>query len=237
MSKATVVVGWDDVPHLSAKTKADLLNDFMPHQRASRTRGIPSMGAGAIYALDEDEIKYKPIAMPAHWPRAFALDVGWKRTAGIWGALDRDADILHCYAEYYRGQAEPSVHAAAIRAKGEWIPGLIDPAARGRSQIDGRKLMDMYKDLGLILHDATNSVETGLFTVWERLSTGRLKLCTTLENTLAEYRLYRRNDKGEIVKENDHLMDALRYLVMGFQAVAKTKPNESRRKIGANTYV
>ena len=27
-----------------------------------------------------------------------------------------------------------------------------------------------------------------------------------------EYRLYRRDEKGRVVKENDHLMDASRYL-------------------------
>lgn len=237
MSKATVVAGWDDVPHLSAKTKAELAKEFKPHQRASRTKGIPSMGAGAIYPVEEDDIKYKPMAMPAYWPRAYALDVGWKRTAAIWGAKDRDTGVIYAYAEYYRGEVEPSVHAAALRAKGDWIPGIVDPAARGRSQIDGQKLLDMYKDLGLVLHKANNSVETGLYTVWERLSTGTLKLCSTLENTFAEYRLYRRDDKGAVVKENDHLMDALRYLVMTFDTVAIVKPFEGRRKVGSNTYV
>jgi hypothetical protein len=37
-------------------------------------------------------------------------------------------------------------------------------------------------------------------------------------------RLYRRNEKGEIVKENDHLMDALRYAVMSLREYAKIPP-------------
>jgi hypothetical protein len=32
-------------------------------------------------------------------------------------------------------------------------------------------------------------------------------------NWLSEFRLYRRNEKGAVVKENDHLMDATRYLI------------------------
>lgn len=236
MSKAVIQATWDDVPHLSAKQKSDLMAALPPHQRDARSKGVPALGSGAIYPIPEEDFTFKPFAIPAYWPRSYALDVGWKRTAAVWGALDRETDTLYAYAEYYRGEAEPSIHATGVRAKGDWIPGVIDPAARGRSQIDGRKLVEMYKDLGLVLTNADNSVDAGIEMVKDRLSTGRLKVCTTLENLLSEYRVYRRNDKGAIVKENDHLMDALRYLVMSGRAVAITKPAAIKRKIGANTY-
>ena len=51
----------------------------------------------------------------------------------------------------YVGEAEPSVHAAAILERGKWISGAIDPASRGRSQMDGRQLLQMYTELGLKL--------------------------------------------------------------------------------------
>jgi len=59
--------------------------------------------------------------------------------------------------------------------------------------------------------------------VLDRLSTGRLKIFSTLQHTLGEIRLYRRDEKGRIVKENDHLMDALRYAVMRL-GLATTRP-------------
>jgi hypothetical protein len=34
---------------------------------------------------------------------------------------------------------------------GDWIPGLIDPAANGRNQVDGYQLIQMYRNLGLAL--------------------------------------------------------------------------------------
>ena len=37
---------------------------------------------------------------------------------------------------------------------------------------------------------------------------------TTCRNWRAEFRIYRRNEKGLIVDENDHLMDCTRYLIM-----------------------
>lgn len=224
MSRYVVNATWDDVPHLSEADKADLRRSYMPHELDARTKGIPSLGAGAVFPVPESEILEDPIAIPAYWPRVYALDVGWNRTAAIWAAEDRDADVVHLYAEHYRGKAEPAVHAAAIRARGEWIPGVIDPAARGRSQKDGARLLKDYRDLGLNLIAAANAVEAGIFEVWTRLSTGRLKVARTLQYWLGEYRLYRRDDAGDIVKENDHLMDCTRYLILSGLALMMVDP-------------
>jgi hypothetical protein len=157
------------------------------------------------------------------------MDVGWSKTACLHGALSRDNDTLYLYSEYYRGEAEPIVHAAAIKARGAWIPGAIDPAARGRNQIDGRNLLQMYRDLGLDLVEANNAVEAGLYQVLMRMQTGRLKIFRSLQNLLAELRLYRRDEKGRVVKEFDHLCDCLRYLVMTLD-IAKTPPAPPEKK-------
>lgn len=212
-SKYLVQAGWDDVPHLDAQTKREYLQTVQPHLVEARTKGVPSLGSGAVYPIPTDQITVAPFAIPQHWPRGFALDVGWKCTAALWGAHDRDADVIYLYTEHYRGHAEPSVHAAAIKARGEWIPGVIDPASSGSNQADGRQLMEAYRSLGLNLEPAMNAVEAGIHNVFERLSTGRLKVFSTMQNWLAEYRLYRRDEKGKIVKEFDHLMDDTRYLV------------------------
>jgi hypothetical protein len=131
--------------------------------------------------------------------------------------------VLYLYSEHYRGEAEPAVHAEAIRARGKWIAGVIDPTARNRSQADGRRLIELYRGLGLTLSEADAAVEAGIYEVWQRLSSGRLKVFRSLGNWLAEYRLYRRDEKGRVVKERDHLMDATRYLVVEFPSIARTE--------------
>lgn len=228
--RAIVMCGWDDVPHLDADTKRQMMAKLPPHQRQARTKGIPSLGSGAIYPVPEEDITVEPFDLPAHWPRAYGLDVGWNRTAAIWGALDRDNDILYLYAEHYRGHSEPAVHADAIKRRGEWIPGAIDPASRGRNQHDGEQTLALYEDHGLILHLADNAVEAGIFEVWQRLSSGRLKVFKTLSNWLSEYRIYRRDERGKVVKENDHAMDATRYLVMSGLDIATTEPVRRERR-------
>lgn len=224
MSRAVVMAGWEDVPHLSEQEKKDLRRTIPPYQRDARTKGIPQLGRGAIYPIEETEIKVEAFKIPKHWPRAYALDVGWKRTAALWGAYDREASTWFLYGEYYRGHAEPSVHAGAIRARGEWIPGCIDPAARGRSQDDGKKLTDSYRDLGLDLSLADHAVEAGIFDVYTGLSTGTIKVFDLLKAWLAEYRIYRRDELGRIASTADHLMDCTRYLVRTGREIMMTEP-------------
>lgn len=223
MSRYVVQAGWSHVPHLSEQDKADLMSSLSPHQIKARSEGVPSLGAGAIYPVPEEDIICDPFQLPSWWARLYGLDVGWRKTAGIWGAWDRDTDTVYLYSEHYRGQAEPSIHAKAIRMRGDWIPGVIDSAANASGQADGKKLMELYRGEGLILHNADKAVEAGILSLHDRLSTGRLKVFSTLQHWLAEYRLYRRSEKGRIVKENDHLMDATRYLNMGLHH-ATTRP-------------
>jgi hypothetical protein len=150
---------WSQVPHLDEAAKAQILASTPVYQRDARTRGIPQLGAGAIYPLAESDIVVPRFDIPDDWPRSYALDVGWNRTAVVWGALDPITKVAYLYHEYYRSQAEPVIHATVIKAAGEWIPGVVDPGCLGSSQIDGRTLMEMYGNLGLDLQPAVNSVE------------------------------------------------------------------------------
>ena len=220
MTRYMEQIGWDDVPHISAHDKAEMLEAYPAHQRDARAKGIPMLGAGAIYPIDEAIFTVDPFRIPDWWPRAYGFDVGWKRTAAIWGAHDRDTDTVYLYAEYYQGQRPPQLHADAIKGGGD-LPGAIDPASAGANQKDGTTLLDEYRKLGLELYPADNAVEAGIMAITRRLESGRLKVFSTLRNWFAEFRLYRRvesqTERGlhvHIVKENDHLMDATRYLTM-----------------------
>jgi hypothetical protein len=217
---------WDDAPHLTKDQKEELWSAYPPYQRDARSKGIPMLGSGAIYPVSEDDYVCDDFPIPDHWPRAYALDVGWSRTAALWVAWDRDADVVYEYSEHYVSQAEPIIHTQAIKGRGAWIPGVIDPAARGRTQTDGSRLIDIYREHGLDLLRAENAVEAGIYSVWQRLSSGRLKTFRSCRNTISERRLYRRDEKGKVVKENDHLMDCERYAIASALARACTKPSD-----------
>lgn len=219
-SRYLVRAGWDSAPHLDEKAKAELLESIPPHMREARTKGIPSLGSGAIYPVAMEDIEVQPFEIPKHWPRAYALDVGWNTTACIWGAKDPQDGTLYLYTEHYKGKVQPFEHAIAIKARGEWINGTIDPAARGRAQEDGKRLIDSYIELGLRLTPAKNAVEAGIYEVWRLLTIGQLRIFSTLQNLKAEMQLYRRDENGKIVKTFDHACDAMRYLVMTWDLIA-----------------
>ena len=223
-SKFVCYMTWDDAPHLDEATKEDLLRSYPPHERDARSRGEPALGSGAIYPIAEADILCEPFPIPAYWPRVYGLDVGWNKTAAVWLAYDRDTDTVYTYSEYGRGEAEPSVHAAAIKARGDWIPGVIDPASRGRQQADGRQLITMYRQAGLKVTEADNAVEAGIYKIFERLSTGRLKVFSTLQGLRAEYRQYHRDENGKVVKELDHYLDGWRYAILSGLSIAKVEP-------------
>jgi phage terminase large subunit-like protein len=223
-----VQIEWDEVPHLSEQAKKELLASIPEYQREARSKGVPVLGAGAIYPVPESDFVIDPFELPAHYPRCYGLDVGWNRTAGVWMARDNETQTCYLYHEHYAGKMEPVLHAAAINAAGAWIPGAIDPASRGRSQIDGRNLIQIYRSLGLMLCEADNAVEAGLFKVLNLLTTGKLKVFRNLPNWLSEFRLYQRDEDGKVKKIHDHLMDATRYAVMSGMGVMRVNPETER---------
>lgn len=213
-SKYVTMATWDDAPHLTRAQRDELWDSIPVHQRDARAKGIPQLGSGAIYPVSEEDITCDDFEIPEYWPCAFAMDVGWKCTAALWGAWDRQSDTVYLWSAYKRGQAEPATHVDAIKSRGEWIPGVIDPASRGRAQKDGVALYDEYVGMGLNLGLADNAVEAGIHAVYRRFVSGRLKIFKSLVAVFEEIRLYRRDENGKIVKENDHLMDCKRYLIM-----------------------
>lgn len=224
MSRHVTTMTIDDAEHYTPERRQEIIDSYLPHEREARARGIPTLGAGVIYPVPESAFVVEPFEIPEWWPKAYGMDVGWNTTAAIWGAWDRDSDTVYLYSEHYRGLAEPSIHADAIKARGEWIMGAIDPASAGANQKDGTRLIDEYRKLGLQIVPAENTVEAGIHAVYRRLSGGRLKVFRNCTHWLGEFRIYRRDENGKVVKERDHLMDSTRYLILTGMKYATTEP-------------
>lgn len=231
---------WENnAPHLTDQARKDLFDSIPLYQRDARTKGIPQLGAGLIYPIADDDILVDPFPIPDHFFRGYTLDVGWNRTAAIWRAKDPETGISYFYDEHYRSEASPEIHGAAIRKRGSWIPGKVDPAARGRSQTDGLKMLTLYRkaiygeeDLALgirMLTIANNAVESGIYTMLMAFQQGTLKVFRNrCPGFMKERRLYRRDEKGRIIKKFDHAMDAGRYnIASGDTWLAQTPAPET----------
>lgn len=235
ITKAIVMAGWNDAPHLGEQEKTELLASCEPHLRDSRSKGIPHLGSGAIYPIATSEFTVDAFEIKPWLCRGYGMDVGWNATAIVWFAWDKDTDTVYLYDCYKRAKAEPEIHAAAIKRRyvgSTQFVGAIDPAARGRSQIDVQQILQLYQKEGLKLVPADNAVEAGIYNVWSRLSTGRLKI---FKGVLAaweeEYLMYQRDEAGKVVKKNDHLMDATRYAIQ--TGLKFSKPVQQSRPVNA----
>ena len=215
--------GWEDVPHLSEREKSDLEAITPLHLLPAVKHGIPVSSIGRIYPWDFSKIACDPQPLPASWPRVYGFDPAPNRTAAVWGALEEATDTLYLYGEYFGTHHVPRLHAQSIQLRGKWIPGMSDPAAEGKT-IDGQKVIDIYRGLGLELHIADNAVTAGLQAVIDRVITGRLRAFSTLGGLRFEWNNYRRDKQQKIIKENDDRLDCLRYICLGGLRFARVKP-------------
>ena len=233
-SRVATFLDMDDVAHLTAAEKAKILRGVAPWELQARKSGVPGHGVGAIYPIAENIMTMPAFDIPKHWPRSYGMDPGWNCTAVIWFAWDTDHPYIdrngerrfpaYGYDEYYHGQEHPAIHVASINLRGAWIPGVIDPAAEKARGLDGELLIDTYRGLGLNVSKADATTVSGLIQTWDMLSTQKLRIFDTLMYWRKEVRLYKRDEKGVVIKKNDHLMDATRYNVMSGYAVAKMPP-------------
>lgn len=221
-SRFVTTATWDDAPHLTQAAKDELWASIPPYQRDARSKGIPQLGSGAIYPIQETEIAEDDFEIPKHYRRVWGLDHGWDNFACVWGALDGDTQILHIYAGVKMSLAEPAMQAHMVKSRGEWIPGVGDAAALNVT--DGEKIIDAYRRAGLNIMLPDKSVEAGIWDVWELMTAGRLKVFRSFTGWFDEFRLYRRDEKGKVVKTMDHYMDCTRYLVRSGLGRAVTQP-------------
>lgn len=103
--------------------------------------------------------------------------------------------------------------------------GAIDKAS-DQTEGDGEKLLEMYGRAGLnvVKSSANKGVDAGLQEMLDAMLEGGFKVYSTCQKWIREFRIYRRNDKGVIVKKLDHLLDASRYFWTDGRALMRIRP-------------
>lgn len=223
--RAAIAISWDYIPWMSEAAKKEILESTPIHLRDTVSKGIPTVGDGAIYPLPLGDLLVDDFAIPAHYEKLYGMDASWNCTAAVFGARDPDTGVVYIYGEHYVQHQPPEVHAARIKSiAGDWMVGVIDPASKKlKGPGDGKEVFSMYRKLGLRVREANNQVEAGIMKVTSMMVQGKLKFFRKATPALQnEYIVYRR-DNNKIVKEDDHAMDALRYLIATMQ-FAKATP-------------
>lgn len=180
---------------------------------------------GAVYP-DFMNCLVDPFEIPENWLRIFGFDKGWSdETCLCCGALDTKNGICYIYDEYYVSQKPMTYHARRIRemVMGHKLykPIMADPTVRNKNERDGVSYRDYFYNVsGVWLEEANNAIFDGIERVRDFMYQGKLKVFTSCVNLKHEAQNYVwKKDKSGITKDDpvdkeNHLMDAMRYMVM-----------------------
>lgn len=220
----------EDAEHYTPEQRAAIIASYPEHERAARTQGVPVMGSGRVFAVDEAAVVCDPFAVPVHWPQINGVDFGWDHPfAAVNLAWDRDSDCVYLCKEYAARETTPVVHAAAIKPWGSWIPCAWPHDGLQHDKGSGEALKAQYQAQGLNMlsqratfEDGGAGVEAGIMAMLDRMLTGRWKVFTSCGGWLGEMRVYHRVD-GLIRKVKDDRISASRYALMMLRC-AETRP-------------
>lgn len=156
-----------------------------------------------------------------NWATVLGMDVGTRNPTSIL-TVRYSGDRRHVEREVYqRGMSSDAITDAAVKAWEQYNPEfmVIDPSAAG--------LIVSLQQRGLRVRKAVNDVLIGISTVTSALPD--LTVDPSCVNLIAEFESYRypdgrRGNSDSPVKENDHALDSLRYVLMEL--------NKPKKRIG-----
>src|SRR3569623_2089680 len=170
MSRHVTRMTIDAAEHYTPAQRAAIIASYPSHERKARAQGIPVLGSGRVFPIDEDELKIEAFVVPSHWPMIGGLDFGWDHPTGaVKLAWDRDADCLYVVASYGRREQTPIIHAAALKPWGADMPWAWPHDGLQHDKGSGEQLAAQYEAQGLKMlperatfDDGTTGVEAGI---------------------------------------------------------------------------
>jgi hypothetical protein len=196
---------------LCALTTGGYRGDGSPDRADALIWALTELGAvrgGPHFRLRGRRLHRRPDRHSPPLAPGVCLEVTHNRVACLWGALEQGTDTVYLCSEYVARRQDLAVHAAAIRDRGEWVPGVINPLARGRTKEQGDRILERLLAMKLDVFEADTDQDAAIEELQTRLAAKRLKVFNTLPEWLREYRNYRRDKDGDVVEENDALMVA-----------------------------
>lgn len=227
---ATVVtVDMDDNPHIDERTKNRVLAEYSDEERLARKSGHFVHFAGLVYPEFASEKHVRPSlsALPDGVEVFGGIDPGLRHMAAVvFCFLDSEDNLVvfdeialqgHTISEVCK---EIDLRLERWQTKPRWW--VIDPASRNKNNQTGRSDQMEFADHGVFTSPGQNAVRPGINKVKERLKADKLQITSDCPELIAEFKKYRwaspkrsENDAREApVKRDDHLLDALRYVVM-----------------------
>jgi PBSX family phage terminase large subunit len=185
---------------------SDILDALPEKQRARFRDGLWTKTEGVIYEKFEETMIVKFGDLPERFDRyASGQDFGLNITNVKIGWV---GDVIYVLADYGAYNMTTQSFNEELTAKGWFdtpdrmgLPVYCDPAG-------GERIQEITGGV-----KANNSVESGIDYINAKIERRQFFVCEKCTGVLSEIWDYCRDEAGEIVKVNDHFMDALRYAV------------------------
>jgi len=217
---------WDQCPHLDEDAKRKILAIYPAYQREMRSKGVPLMGSGLIYEIDENNLKVDPFEIPEYWFVINGMDFGWDHPqAHIQMVWDRDADVYYIINAWKESKKQPFEAWHVVKRWAEGVPTAWPADGLQTEKGSAKQQKEYYEEEGFNLLPEHAQWEDGGVGVWagimelnNLMQTGRLKIVSTLFQVFEELRQYHTkttaSGKIEIVKIREDLLDSIRYAYM-----------------------
>ncbi len=220
----------------------NMLNTWSEERIKREIMGDEDSFEGMIYnEFDRSIHVVKPFRIPDDWVIRIGMDDGYRNAAAwVYGAINPDGD-LYIWNEFYEKEwlieeicqkGKDGRPSAVSKIGGRKVEqARMDTAAKQvKNGTSNWQIYLKYLPKGFPMLEAQKSVQTGIERVKSYLKPDANKkprlyifdTCTNLLDEMAQYRWAEQqpgrqgkvNEKEDPVKNNDHALDALRYLVM-----------------------
>jgi hypothetical protein len=185
---------------------SDIL-DVLPEKQKARFRdGLWVKAEGVIYDRFDESMIVRASDLPEQFDRYaagqdFGLNITFVKIAWL-------GDVIYVLGDYGAFNMTTQSFNEELQARdlldcadGMGMPVYCDPAG-------GERIQEITGGV-----KANNSVESGIDFINAKIERKQFFVCEKCNGVLSEIWDYCRNESGEIVKVNDHFLDALRYAV------------------------
>jgi phage terminase large subunit-like protein len=218
----------DEAKHISEERRAELAESYSDAERETRLEGTPQLGAGPVFPIELLPAITKhvdPNKLPFYNRWLVGIDFGYRGGfAAVLISWQPDTADVTVVDSFQMQQANALYHTQRIfsMCRNLRIPVAYPHDAGVHDKGSGVTLAAQYKAHGLNMlprhatnHGTTNfTVEPGISEMKELMTLGKLTIGSHNTELLEQLRLYHRDENFKIVKERDHMVDALRYAIM-----------------------
>jgi phage terminase large subunit-like protein len=217
-----------EAKHITPERRAELASEYSEIEKETRLEGTPQLGTGPIFPVEllSGLIRsFDPDALPSWARHVVGIDFGYAGGfAAVYIVWAHDTGNIWVVDSFQMQQSSALYHTQRIHGmtRGLRVPIAWPHDGNVHDKGSGLALAQQYKGFGANMMSThaknhgtnDNRVEPALQEIKELMFTGKLTIAGHNSELIEQLRTYHRDQDFRVVKERDHLIDAMRYGVM-----------------------